>query len=413
MRVLMVNAHGYGDARGGGVENGIARLSGELVDRGHAVAHLNAFPGGRAAAGTEVTVLHATDWRDDSIRRLRSHAGDVTARPTRKLAEAVARYRPDVVHTHNLPGISTAVWEVARRLGLPVMHTLHDYHLFCPRVTMMHRDGTTPCRPHPLLCGLRTRRLLRWAGAVSYLGAVSAYLLELFAPSFPAAERGVLRNPMLLPEDAGTVRPPARRLGSIGYIGGLDPIKGVSLLLSAAPVLAELGCELHIAGGGRLASEVEAAARRSPLIHFHGVVSGPEKHAFFESCDAGIIPSIWAEPGGPTHVLVEWLGAGRPVIVSGRGGLGEVIDRYPSAIRLEPTVEGVEATLRELAEPATWETVRGRIGPLETEGELDDWVAAHEQIYARIAVGAGRRSGGSDGSQAADPARDGSTDAPR
>jgi glycosyltransferase involved in cell wall biosynthesis len=383
VHILMVNAQGT-DRRAGGVEKGIAMLSDGLAARGHTISHVNAFPGGQADPGTLVTVLHSTDWREDRVRRVRNHLGDVISRPTRELAEVVARHRPDVVHTHNLPGISTGIWEVSRRLGLPVMHTLHDYHLLCPRVTMMRRDGTTPCQPHPLLCGLRTHRLVRWAGAVSHLAGVSAYVLELCAAFFPDAEKHVLRNPMVVAQKPRPIRPPRNRLTSIGYIGNLDTPKGVDLLLSAVPVLAALGCDLHIAGGGRLAGEVAAAARRTPVVQYHGVVSGADKDAFFEACDAGIVPSVWAEPGGPTHTLSEWLCGGRPVLVSRRGGLGEVIGLYPAAIGLEPTVDGVEQALRRLAEPGNWETIRTQIRPIETAGEFEGWVSAHEELYARM-----------------------------
>src|SRR5262245_134233 len=380
----MVNAYGS-DPKAGGVEKGIAMLSSGLVERGHTVSYVNAFPGGRAEPGAEVTVLHASDWRDDPLRRVRNHLGDVVSHPTAELNEVVAHHGPDIVHTHNLPGISTSIWEVSRRLGIPVMHTLHDYHLLCPRVTLLHRDGTTPCQPHPLLCGLRTRRLVRWAPAVSHLAGVSAYLVGLCSRFFPDAEKHVLRNPMVLPENLHPSGGPRPRLGSIGYIGALDAAKGVDLLLAAAPTIGELGCELHIAGGGRLADEVQAAARRFPFVRYHGVVSGTGKDAFFATCDAGIIPSVWAEPGGPTHVLVEWLCSGRPVLVSRRGGLGEVIDLYPMAIGLEPTAEGVERALRQLAEPGNWDAVRALIQPIETSGEVERWVDAHEAIYGRMA----------------------------
>ena len=155
MRILMVNAHGN-DITAGGVEKGIAILSDELTRRNHTVAFLNAFPGGRVSPGMDVTVLHPDDWRSHPIRRIRNHVGDVVAHPSGSVAEVVARTRPDVVHTHNLPGISPVCGGVSRRQGVPVLHTIHDYHLLCPRTTLMRRNGTTPCRPHPALCGLRT-----------------------------------------------------------------------------------------------------------------------------------------------------------------------------------------------------------------------------------------------------------------
>ena len=99
------------------------------------------------------------------------------------------------------------------------------------------------------------------------------------------------------------------------------------------------------------------------------------------------MPSVWAEPGGPNLALGEWLCSGRPVLVSGRGGLGEVSDLYPWAIRTEPTVEGVEQAFRELAEPENWEAIRARIRPIPSAAQLDQWVTAHEVIYERLLSG--------------------------
>jgi glycosyltransferase involved in cell wall biosynthesis len=383
MRILMVNAHGH-DITAGGVEKGIAMLSDELVRRGHDVAFLNAFPGGRVDPGMDVTVLHAEDWRGNPVRRIRNHVGDIVSRPNSAVGDVIERIRPDVVHTHNLPGISTGVWETSRRRGVPVLHTLHDYQLLCPRTTMMRRDGTTPCDPHPLLCGLRTRRLMRWAGAVTQLAAVSQYLLDLHGHLFPTTRQHVVRNPMVLPTPPRPIRPPAQRLAALGYIGNLDVVKGVHLLLAAAPGLEALQCELHIAGTGRLREEVESAAERWPFVHYHGVVSGDGKDEFFATCDAGIVPSVWAEPGGPTHTLIEWVCSGRPVLVSGRGGLGEVVDLYRPAIRVEPTVEGITSGIAALAEPSTWQELLSSFEPIDSSGELERWVQAHEELYASM-----------------------------
>jgi glycosyltransferase involved in cell wall biosynthesis len=385
MRILMVNAHGH-DVTVGGVEKGIAMLSGELVRHGHDVAFLNAFPGGRVDPGMDVTVLHPQDWRGHPARRIRNHLGDVLSHPSAAVSEVIERVRPDVVHTHNLPGISTGVWEVSRRHGVPVLHTIHDYQLLCPRTTMMRRDGRTPCTPHPLLCGLRTRRLARWAGGVSQLTAVSQYLIDLHGDLFPGIPHHVVRNPMALPSpgQGRSLRPPAERLASLGYIGTLDVVKGVDLLLEAIPALEGLGCEVHIAGTGRLKDEVAAAEQRWPFVHYHGVVSGESKDEFFATCDAGIVPSVWAEPGGPTHTMIEWVCSGRPVLVSGRGGLGEVVDLYAAAIRVEPTLDGITKGIAELADPARWKALLSSLEPIDVSGELGRWVQSHEQIYGSM-----------------------------
>src|SRR2546430_7826777 len=175
MRVLLVNSHGA-DSTFGGAERYARALARGPEVRGHGGEVLSAFPvdGG---SGPHTYVLHRSDWRDSRIRRIRNHVGDVVAAPWRSLHAALETAAPDLVHTNNLPGIATGIWESARRLGLPTVHTLHDYQLLCPRTSLTRRDGT-PCNPSPLLCGLRTRRLVRWAGGVRMVIAVSDSILR-------------------------------------------------------------------------------------------------------------------------------------------------------------------------------------------------------------------------------------------
>src|SRR5919198_54913 len=92
-----------------------------------------------------VVTLHGTSWRTSERRRILNHLGDLAAAPTPRLGRAVRAARPDVVHTHNLPGLSTAVWGAAAAAGARVVHTLHDYYLLCPRVTLVAPSGD-PCR---------------------------------------------------------------------------------------------------------------------------------------------------------------------------------------------------------------------------------------------------------------------------
>jgi glycosyltransferase involved in cell wall biosynthesis len=286
------------------------------------------------------------------------------------------------VHTHNLPGIGTGIWEVCRRHRVPLVHTLNDYHLLCPRATLMGRDGATPCSPHPLLCGLRTRRLTRPSDAVSVVTGVSAHVVDVHADLFPTAERLVVRYPLAIPRWR-PMRPPEQRLRTVGCIGNLDRIKGIEPLLEAAPALASLGVEVRIAGAGRLTQKVEAAAEAQPTVHYHGVVTGSAKEDFFEACDLGVIPSIWAEPGGPTHTMIEWLSSGRPVLVSRRGGLGEVVDLFGGSSAIEPTVSGIVAAIERLTSEPEWRRQVAAVRPI-ADNEHETWIGRHVSIYRSI-----------------------------
>jgi glycosyltransferase involved in cell wall biosynthesis len=376
VRVLLVSAHGA-DTSYGGAERYVSDLALGLRDRGHEPRILSAFPPHKTPAGIETVVLHATDWRTSRTRRLRNHLGDVLSVPGPALRRAVADARPDLVHTNNLPGISSAIWEVARAAGVPVVHTLHDYHLLCPRTTLVRPDGA-PCRPHPLLCGLRSSRLGRFAGAVSHVVAGSEHLLRVHRGFFPCATEAVVRLP-LAPLDGASPQPPAGPPRSVGYIGGLAPTKGVRLLVEAAPELARAGVTLRVAGDGPLRPEVEAAAGRGELV-YDGFLDGARKLDFLAACDVGLVPSLWDEPSGPPYVVCEWLAAGRPVLATRRGGLAETIELLGGVLPLEATAAGIGSAVAALRDE--WQAVSR-----PAEDAVDRWLDEVERLY-RAAVGA-------------------------
>jgi glycosyltransferase involved in cell wall biosynthesis len=374
----MVNAHGD-DLSCGGAERAVRELTDQLTRLGIEVVYLQAFPSRVRGGDVERTILHRTDWRDDPTRRVKNHLGSVLALPGGSLQRAIAQHRPDVVHTHNLPGIDTGVWEVCRRLGLPVIHTIWDYYLLCPRVSLTRRDGS-PCHPSPLLCGFRTRRLARWTSAVSHVIGCSQYVIDMHAQHFPNAGFHVLRNPIVA-SNVGSFRPPRKQPTVLGYIGALDRIKGVHLLLEAAPRLESLGFRLRLAGQGRLHDEVARAAEQSSNVEWDGAVLGEQKRRFFEACDLGVVPSVWAEPGGPTFTMVEWLAAARPVLVSNRGGLGEVAGVYPGSIPVEPTVDSIVESVARLREPESWNELVSAVRPVDSELDAAEWAKRHESLY--------------------------------
>lgn len=379
MRVLIVNSSA--DITAGGTEKHAFELGRELGRRGHEVAFLHAFPNPAGTYEPDATVLHDTDWREDRVRRLRNHVDDVVSAPAARLREVVAARRPDLVHTHQLVGIGTGIWEVCRRLGVPIVHTLHDYQLLCPRKSLLRPDGT-PCTPSPFLCGFRTRRMIRWAPAVSEVVGVSQFVVDAHRGVFDRARQTVIRHPIVSPA-VRPLAPPGNRLRTIGYIGQLHVIKGIRPLIAAVPALQERGVSVVMAGSGRYREEVVEAAGRLPGLEYVGVVSGTEKDAFFESCDAGIVPSVWNEPGGPAYTSLEWLAAGRPVLTSTRGGLGECLDLLGGSIVIDPTADGIVAAVDRLVDPAAWGAAVGSVRPVTAENEHERWTSAYEEVYER------------------------------
>jgi glycosyltransferase involved in cell wall biosynthesis len=389
MRVLLVNAHGS-DLGQGGAEKYVRDLVAGLEQRGDAVEILAAFPPRVDGSNGEEHVLHPNDWRESGVRRIRNHLGDLVCNPTSQLAAAVDEARPDVVHTSNLPGITTALWEVCRRLGIPVVHTIHDYYLLCPRVTLQERDGT-PCCRHRTFCRVRTARLARWSGAVREVIAVSDHVRRRHESVLPDARFHVVRIPVA-PLAGEPLRPPRTPPRTIGYLGTLGQMKGVAYLVEAAPRLAALGYSVQVAGEGRLRPLVEAAAARGEL-RYVGAVHGEGKRRFVESTDLAVLPSTWEEPGAPPYAVAEWLAAGRPILVSRRGGLEEVAHQLPGAVAMESGTVGIVEAAGALAAEERWRELVASI-PTADQRAIDEWVDRHRDIYGLAAAGA---LGGPDG----------------
>ena len=374
MRVLLASSHGT-DPAYGGAERYVRDLVAGLTARGHEVALLAAFPQGEDP-GVRSWTLHASDWRESPLRRLRNHVGDVVSMPWPRLGRALDELRPDVVHTSNLPGIATGIWEAARRRGIPVVHTLHDYHLLCPRTSLLRRDGS-PCRPSPLLCGARTRRLVRWSGAVGHVIAGSEHLLAEHRAVLGRIPQRVIRLPRA-PLGSAVPPPPGTRPAVLGYLGALTEAKGVAMLLEAFPRLADLGFELRIAGDGPLRGAVEGAGAR-----YSGVVEGQAKLDFLAAADIGLVPSLWAEPSGPPYVVLEWLAARRPVLTTRHGGLAESATAA-GVVSFDGTAQGLAGALAGLGDPGAWDELTGAVPEVTSDADVERWLDEHESVYRAL-----------------------------
>ncbi len=59
----------------------------------------------------------------------------------REMDELIGDFKPDVVHFHNtFPLISPSAYVAAKRHGVPVVQTLHNFRMICPGSTLI-RDG--------------------------------------------------------------------------------------------------------------------------------------------------------------------------------------------------------------------------------------------------------------------------------
>jgi glycosyltransferase involved in cell wall biosynthesis len=239
-------------------------------------------------------------------------------------AVLLERERPDVVHVQHVIGVSAGVLAVARRAGVPVVMTLHDYWFHCPRGQRMTPrlhlcEKVEPWRCAACVGKKRVRYLLNWLGGVArggppemrgegavvrsvkaaprvfaYLAAEgwtapirrrrahmqamlecadlvlspSEHLRAQFIEGGLPAERIEFSENGLDTAPFATLgpRPPidgARRPLRFGFVGTLIPNKGCDLLVEAFQSMPEGRATLDVygAGGGPNAARDEARLR--------------------------------------------------------------------------------------------------------------------------------------------------------
>jgi glycosyltransferase involved in cell wall biosynthesis len=342
-----------------------------LRSRGHEVIPFAArHPGNRPTPFAE----HFVGYRDlQSILRRRRYGAALGAalravyslETYRRLRGLIAAARPDVVHVHNYAyHLSASVFAAARNAGVPVVHTLHDYKLLCPQLSML-RHGTVceRCRGGRLHNCVRYRCVegssaastvaalqncvLGWTNVVR--GTVSAYLCpseflraKAAAGGLPAPALHCVPNFVRLDERHAAAQAPGGR--TFLYAGRLVPEKGVGTLLRAMSQVPE--AELVVAGEGPLRSQLETLAPRN--VRFLGEVPRARLAALYRDSLAVVVPSEWYENCSLT--VLEAFAAGRCVVASDLGGLPEQVLEGRTGLLFPPGhVEALAACLRRVA----------------------------------------------------------------
>jgi glycosyltransferase involved in cell wall biosynthesis len=252
----------------------------------------------------------------------------------KEVGKIIDKEQPDLVHTHNLPGFSVAAWKAVKKSGLPLVHTLHDYNLLCPKSTMHRQGRNCPVQCWP--CRLFSRPKKRLSGLVDHVVSVSKFLLDrhLEAHYFPGAGSSLIYNPA--PVCQGGDRSPRQGKVRFGFLGQLTLFKGIEFLLQVFVGIAPDAATLGVAGTGE--SGYVNFLRQNyagPNVHFLGFVP-PEE--LFDQIDVLIVPSLWHESFG--LVVLEASSSGIPVIAARRGGISEIVEDGKTGFLFDPSQTG-------------------------------------------------------------------------
>lgn len=319
----------------GGAEKVTAKLAAGLVRAGHSVVvitlHLHHEMVIKEVDGVKVYYLPLDNiyWpfnagaKPPAIKRLMWHLIDMwNTKAAARVAKILDEEQPDVLNSNNLAGFSVAVWAQAKKRGIKIIHTLHDYALLCPASTL-YKNGAM-CQVRCTKCvGMSFTKYIasRW---VDQLVGVSQFVADKHKQFgyFSNAALRVIRNICDLPIANSKKSPEVKSQFTFGFIGRIEEEKGIEVLLRAASHLPAQGWRLLIAGRGR----EDYVSRLKDLypqtnIEWLGFTKPDD---FYPMIDVLIVPSLWPEP--LPGVIAEAGALDIPVIISKMGGMPEYLD---------------------------------------------------------------------------------------
>jgi glycosyltransferase involved in cell wall biosynthesis len=397
MRILLANTlyptNAHPEIRGG-AETFSKRLSEALVARGHSVQVVRCGPvRGRWEAektdGVEIATLPVRNvyspWQNRSenpLARAIWHFLDDRMPASPDFDAILDEFRPDVLHSNVLPGLTTGLWSRAKARGIPIVHTLHDYYLTCVR-SLRFSNGAR-CAKTCASCRILTSHRRRATALVDTVVSVSERTLAVHRENdvFTGDIRSVvIRNPPpKIDAKVKAVEAEGRPL-VFGFLGRSCIEKGTFELAAAFKDIPAKQARLVIAGHidettkSRVVQMVGTAD-----IEFLGFVS-PE--SFFKQIDVMVLPSLWEEPSPMS--IGEAFAYARPVIGSRRGGIPELVNDQRAGWLFEPGTGDLSALLAEISADRHGVTEKSRFLSSQIgRRSFDDLVSEYLAVYRDV-----------------------------
>ncbi|MDP2314364.1 MAG: glycosyltransferase [Pseudomonadota bacterium] len=338
-----------------------------------------------------------------------------------RFAEVLDRVHPDVVHVGHLNHLSTSLLGEAAARGLPIVFTLHDYWLMCPRGQFMQMFPEDPNNLWAACSGQQDEKCARrcyspryFSGApdeekagvaawtewvhrrmahvrevaehVDVFLAPARYLLDRFQRDFglPAAKLRYLDYGFDRDRLLGRSRAAGEPF-TFGYIGTHIPAKGIhDLLVAFGQVRGDARLRIYGRPRGQDTDALRAIAASLPG-HAASRVDWPPEYRnqeivrdVFDRVDAIVVPSVWVE--NSPLVIHEAQGAGVPVITADAGGMAEYVHHEVNGLlfRHRDPDDLARQMQRFVDDPGYARKLGARGYPLHPEGQIPD-IRAHVQ----------------------------------
>jgi glycosyltransferase involved in cell wall biosynthesis len=338
MKVLIANKFFF---RNGGSETVMFQERDYLLRNGHQVVDFSMRHARNLPSPYEQYFVDNHSYADSGVGKLGKVADALSlvhsTEAVRNISRLIKETKPDLMHCHNIyHQLTPSIIGAAKKQGVPVVLTLHDYKPVCPTYNRLRDDKPcSDCLDGEFSHVLRNRcadgsigkSALLYAEAVvqRFMGsyesvdafiAPSRFMQESIAHRVPDERIKLLYNGI----DIDDVHGSGGDDGYVLFLGRLVREKGVETLLKAHSK-SSMGWRLVIAGTGPLSDILKAEYNAS---NFVGHLVGEALREMIDRAAVVVVPSDWYE-NCPMSVL-EAMAYGKPVVGSRMGGIPELVE---------------------------------------------------------------------------------------
>jgi glycosyltransferase involved in cell wall biosynthesis len=335
----------------GGIETHVESLSNQLNGRGHEVFVCTVgrrdLPHHEKKNGVNIYRMEGLFQRipflfKDPARRWHPPARDWLI--TKRLASIIEKENPDVIHAHGW--IVYSVIPLKKRFKIPLVYTMHDYRLFCPKMLLLRGDTTCAqlslgnciscmCRNYGLpralasYYGVRVNRSR--LGDVDKFIAVSGFVKDTYEKHLQLNHVKIITIPNFYDIEAHDER---AKMGDLPddfvlFVGWLMPHKGTDILIKAYRKL-NTKTKLLLIGIEHPDYHYESTENIIVMKNApHGAVM-----AVMSKCRFLVVPSICAEAA--STVAREAMSQRKAIVASNVGGLKEAVVDGETGILVSP-----------------------------------------------------------------------------
>lgn len=260
-----------------------------------------------------------------------------------QFSDLLDSFSPNVVHMHNIIGLSVGIIQIAKRKRIRTVLTLHDHWGFCYKNTLIKakmeicQDYSRCAECMPFIDDEAERHIpirmrqdfMRFQlNSVDAFVSPSVYLAEVYVRAgIPIAKMNVIWNGLDVARFSSVNKTRSNKI-RFSFIGHFGAHKGIDVLLDALHMIGRAGAvSMNLVGCGELLEHIRdrvPALGLNNVVKLWGKVDNSRIEEVFSETDVLILPSIW--PENQPVSITEAMATRTAVIASAIGGIPELVN---------------------------------------------------------------------------------------